>query len=131
MTRRHALPAIVLLALSLALAGAATARVPHRLPAVSLASVLVWRVELAAVVFSSLYSVVVVTRLALHGETLTRVGRDGIEIPRVGSAPSDDPEAGESLAARIRELEQLSAGVDRAAGSNPRDVLLRHDQEAT
>ncbi|HEX4807000.1 MAG TPA: hypothetical protein VFU94_13970 [Conexibacter sp.] len=128
--RRYLLPAVVLLGLLLAVVGTATAHAPHRLPAVALGCVLVWRVEIGAIVFASLYGVVVVVRLALHGETLTRVGRDGIEIPRVGAVPGDRA-AHETLAVQVRELERLAAGFGRAADSNPTDARLRHDHEAT
>ncbi|HXE45448.1 MAG TPA: hypothetical protein VN635_09625 [Conexibacter sp.] len=129
--RRHALPAVVLLALGFALSGASTARVPHRLPAGALGCVLVWRVELGAVVFAGLYGVVVVARLALHGETLTRVGRDGIEIPRVGSARTGG-KAPPDAAIPVSRLGQLLATIaGSATADNPTDALLRDEEECT
>lgn len=131
MRRRHALPAVVLLTLAIALTGAVTARSPHRLPAVTLGSPLVWRVEIAAVVFTALYAVVVVVRLALHGETLTRVGRDGIEIPRVGSPPAGGHAGQDDVAALAGRLKRLAASVDRAIDDDPTQELLRQEPEGT
>lgn len=131
MMRRHALPAVVLLALALALTGAATARVPGRLPAVGLGSTLVWRVEIAAFLFGFLYGVVIVLRLALHGETLTRVGRDGIEIPRVGSPRGGGPASPDDVIALADRLKRLAARVDRAVADDPTHERLRREPEDT
>jgi hypothetical protein len=129
--RRRLLPATVLLMLTLALVGAATAPAPHQLPAVALGAVLVWRVEIATIVFAAVYSAIVVTRLALHGETLTRVGRDGIEIPRVGSARAEDVSGKDDLATSIAKLQVLVARLGHESGrvEDPSDVVLHTDGE--
>ncbi len=130
--RRGLLPAVVLLTLALALAGAATAPLPSRLPAVALGAVVVWRVEVASVVFAALYAVLVVARLALHGETLTRVGRDGIEIPRVGAVRGAEGPVADQAAVDAKQLDRLAATLGaRDESDDPTHPLLRSDEEDT
>jgi hypothetical protein len=50
-----------------------------------LGAVLVWRAEVAAILFAAAYAALVTARLALHGHTFTRVGSAGIEIPQIDS----------------------------------------------
>ncbi len=127
--RRRLLPAVVLVAFAGSLGGSFSASLPHRLPAVALGAVVVWRAEVAAALFAASYAAIVALRLALHGETLTRVGRDGIEIPRVGATnavrdPDDDPEV------LSQEMQRLVALVDPPVPSDdPTHRLLRHDEE--
>lgn len=110
--RRRLLPAVVLLALAGSLGGAFTAPLPVRLPAVALGAVVVWRAEVTAALFAASYCEIVALRLALHGETLTRVGRDGIEVPRVGAAKAARQVREDELAAQALELHEL---VEQAA----------------
>jgi hypothetical protein len=130
--RRRLLPVAVLLALALTLVGATTAPAPHRLPAVALGAVLIWRVEVAAVTFIVAYVAIVTVRLSLHGRTFTHVGSRGIEIPdvlshaeavhetKVGAA-----ELGTSLAAIKTSIEQLDSRL--CALEHARDVVLHSD----
>lgn len=128
--RRYLLPATVLLTLALALVGAATAPAPHRLPAVALGAVLVWRVEIAAALFAAAYGAIVVVRLALHGETLTRVGRDGIEAPRVGTERMETTAAEERFAAVVADLQE-TLGPLACDSDDPMRLVLRKDEEET
>lgn len=123
--RRLLLPAIVMLALGFASVAALTSPAPHRLPATALGAVVVWRIEVAIVVFAALYGVVIVARLALHGETLTRVGRDGIEIPRVGSARFAEAKSGCSESSKGSNKTPEARKIRR-----PTYELLRHREEA-
>ncbi len=130
--RRRLLPAVVLLALAGSLVGACTAPTPARLPAVALGSVLVWRAEVAAALFAASYAAIVALRLALHGETLTRVGRDGIEVPRVGAAKAARQVLEDEIAARAAELHALAEQAAHPRSSDdPTHRLLRHDEEGS
>ena len=130
--RRHALPTVVLLTLTFTLVGAATAPTPHRLPAVALGSVLVWRVEIAAVAFIAAYVAIVAVRLSLHGLTFTHLGSRGIEIPDVISHAAAEQEAevaavdlGTSLAAIKTTIEQFDSRL--RALEHARHVVLHSD----
>jgi hypothetical protein len=132
-TRRRALFATVLTALALALAGALLAPAPRDLPAVALGAALVWRVEVAAILFAAAYGAVVTARLALHGHTYTRVGSAGIEIPQVARVEAEE-KTDRGTAAEIaingiqRSVEELIERVD--ALEHPTDLLLNPDRKA-
>ncbi|HKG38012.1 MAG TPA: hypothetical protein VKB25_03405 [Conexibacter sp.] len=131
--RRHALPIIVLLTLALALLGAATAPRPHHLPAVALSSVLIWRVEIAAVAFIAAYIAMVAVRLSLHGLTFTHLGSRGIENPDVLSRAAAEQEAEGGVVKVTETLAEFQAAIEEfdlrlKALEDPRDVLLRSDQ---
>jgi hypothetical protein len=128
--RRRLLPVAVLAALALACTGAVTTRAPQRLPSIALGAAIVWRVEVAAVIFAAVYGAIVATRLAVHGETFTRVGRDGIEVPRVGSARAGRSAGDEDLAASVAELQAAVADL-RQSPRDPSDLLLRPHREDT
>lgn len=128
--RRRALPIAVLTALALTLVGATTAPAPDRLPAVALGAVLIWRVEIAAVLYAAAYGVIITARLALHGETLTRVGRDGIEVPRVGAERPEANAAEERFAAAIASL-QKTLGPLANDRDDPMPLVLRDDEQET
>ena len=115
--RARLLPAAVLAALVLAVVGAIASPAPPRLPSIALGAVVVWRVEIAAIVFLAAYGAVVAARLALHGETLTRVGRDGIEIPRVRPSGAQASRGGEHLAASVAELQATIEDLIRTSRS--------------
>jgi hypothetical protein len=129
--RRRLLPAVVLAALMLAVIGAVATPAPQRLPSIALGAVVVWRVELAVIVFVAIYGAIVATRLALHGETLTRIGRDGIEIPRVGSARAEEGAGDEDLATSVAKLQAAIAGLGQEPSrrEDPSDLLLRTRRE--
>lgn len=135
MTRRIVLPAAVLLALVAALAGALLAPAPGGgLPAVALGSTLVWRVEVAAVVFAAAYGAIVTTRLALHGHTYTRVGSSGIEIPQV--ARNETGQATTRSADLSARVDRLQSTVSKLASrlealEHARHLLLNPDEEET
>lgn len=127
--RRLLLPAVVLLALVAAIAGAVAAPAPSHLPAVALGAVLLWRVEVSAAAFVVAYLAIVTVRLALHGRTFTRVGSGGVEIPEVRSALASKASTTEietslaGLAATIREIEARLSALEDA-----RHLLLRFDR---
>jgi len=131
--RRLLLVAVIAAALALAVVGAAVVPSPDRLPAIALGTALVWRVEVAAVLFVVSYGAIVTLRLALHGETLTRVGRDGIEVPRVGAtggatrATSDEVarsmvDLQETALTLTRRLESLEVAIDLVLRPNPEET---------
>jgi hypothetical protein len=107
MTRRIVLPLAVLLALAAALTGALLTPAPGQLPGIALGSTLVWRVEVAALIFVAAYGAIVTTRLALHGHTYTRVGSAGIEIPQIQRETSDVVERTARLETSLDELGAL------------------------
>lgn len=127
--RRLLLPVVVQLALAAALAGAVAAQPPPRLPASALGSILVWRAEVAAAVFTVGYLAVVAVRLSLHGRTFTRVGSGGVDIPELRSPLERQASAAEietslaGLAATIRAIEVRLSVLEDA-----RHVLLRSDR---
>jgi len=130
--RRRLFPAIVLATLVLSLGGAVAAPTPHRLPAVALGAVLIWRVEVAAVTFTVAYVAIVTVRLALHGRTFTHLGSRGIEIPDVLSDAEAEHETeiaavdlGTSLAAIRTTIEQLDSRL--RALEHARHVVLHSD----
>ena len=72
---------------------------------------------------------IVVARLAPHGETLTRVGRDGIEIPRVGTGNR----TAEDLIAAVADLQAVTTLLERHLGPSvdATNLRLRNDEEET
>jgi hypothetical protein len=131
--RRLVLPAVVLLAFIAALVGGMLAPAPAGgLPAVALASMLVWRVEVAAVVFAAAYAAIVTARLALHGQTYTRVGSGGIDIPQVARAERTQATNRDvDLKTSVNDLwSSFAALAERlAALEDPPDLMLNPDQE--
>jgi hypothetical protein len=120
----------VLAALVLSLAAALATPPPQRLPGLALGAVLVWRVEIAAVVFAAGYAAIVTLRLALHGRTFTRVGSDGVEIPQVGlerAAAQTTQRTAEGLTESIGELRDGMQRLERRldAIDDPHDLVLR------
>ena len=131
--RRLLLVAAILAALALATLGAAVVPSPDRLPAIALGTALVWRVEVAAVLFMTSYGAIVTVRLALHGETLTRVGRDGIEVPRVGASWSEASATYDGVETSMADLQEaavmLTRRLDELEGAI--DLVLRPKLEET
>jgi hypothetical protein len=130
--RARLLPAAVLLALVLSVAGAATAPLPHRLPAAALGAALVWRVEIAAVSFIVAYVAIVTVRLSLHGRTFTHVGSRGLEIPEVLSYTEVERESEVAAAEVETSLAELKASIEEldtrlGALEHARDVVLHSD----
>jgi len=127
--RRLLLPAVVLLSLVAAIAGAATAQPPPGLPAVALGATLVWRVEVAAAVFAVAYLAIVTVQLALHGRTFSRVGYAGVDIPEVGARSRTSGRRRISRA-RFALLVDAVTEIDArlCALEDPTDVLLRSDE---
>lgn len=78
------LPRAVVAALVLAAAAALLVPAPAGAPpSYALDSRLVWRLEIGAAVATALHAAIVAVYLASHGLTVTRVGMDGVDIPRV------------------------------------------------
>ena len=57
--RQRVLPTIVVAAVMVSLAAGLAAPVPQPLPAMALGAVLVWRVEVAAVLFTAAYGAII------------------------------------------------------------------------
>ena len=95
------------------------------MPSIALGALLVWRVEVAAILFVALYAGIVTARLAWHGRTFTRVGSGGIEIPDIGPARSVTDSI-DRLAALLADFEaRLQALEDarhRLLNSEKRDL---------
>jgi hypothetical protein len=121
--RRLALPAVVIAAFAFAIVGATSAPAPHPLPSIALGATIVWRVEVAGIMFVALYGGIVTARLAWHGRTFTRVGSGGIEIPDVGSACSVTDSI-DRLAALLADFESRLQALEDA-----RHVLLNSKKE--
>jgi len=127
----------VLLALAAAVVGAVRVPVPPvGLPVVALGSMLVWRVEIAAILFVAAYAGIVTVRLAFHGHTLTRVGSGGIEIPPVGEAADETRAAqvmADGIARSVSELRAAASGLGQRsdAGEDPSQLVLIPNEEET
>jgi hypothetical protein len=113
---RRLLPATVLLALAFALSGALVAQPPRHLPNAALGAVLAWRVELAVLVFVAAYGAIVAVRLAFYGQTLTRIGSGGIEIPDPHASAAIDREARIAAAELDVSLAEVTAAVEGLEG---------------
>jgi len=62
-------------------------------PDYALSTLVVWRLEVAAAVAAALYLAIVVVALAWEGQTISRLGPGGVDIPpRTGAATSSDAE---------------------------------------
>jgi hypothetical protein len=75
-------------------------------PAYALGTLLVWRVEVAAAVAAALYAAIVVIALAFEGQTISRLGPGGVDIPQRRRAAAldvwnDAEEIRQSIAERV------------------------------
>ena len=128
--RRAILPATVALALAGAFAAALLAPRPTDLPAVALGAVVVWRAEIAAVIFVTAYAALVTARLSLHGHTFTRVGTAGVDIPQVGPAQAANAvELRQTVDALCAQI--IALGDRLTALEDPTHPLLNPDEEGT
>lgn len=126
--RRLVLPSAVAMSLGATVAAASLAPAPADLPAVALGAVLVWRAEVAAVLFAAAYAALVTAWLALHGHTFTRVGSAGIEIPQIDAEDvkgrADDVQTVDELRVQILVLSERVTALE-----DPSHLLLNPDQE--
>ena len=98
---------------SVACALAADAVPGQPLPAVAMSSGLVWRMEIGAIAFVLLYTVIVVVRLAAAGLTPIRLGTRGMELPQVVATIEKANQRLDIDHASVGDLHEAS----RAAGS--------------
>jgi hypothetical protein len=77
-------------------------------PSYALESTLIYRGEIGFAVFMALYFLVVLTRLAYYGRSITSIGAGGAQLPDVGLL-SDAVEETHAAAAGLRKVgEELS-----------------------
>jgi hypothetical protein len=87
----------VMAALALAAAAGALSEPPDRVPSYALGSPLVYRLEVGAAFFLTLYTVTVLVRLASQGLTPSRVGTTAVHLPQMADtvgAVREELEAG-------------------------------------
>lgn len=73
----------VMVALALAASAGILSEPPDRVPSYALGSPLVYRLEVGAAFFLTLYTVTVLVRLASHGLTPSRVGTAAVHLPQM------------------------------------------------
>jgi hypothetical protein len=76
---------------------------PKTPPTYALGSTLVYHAEIGSIIFLALYVLVVLTRLAYYGRTVTSIGAGGASLPDVGllSTAIDESQA---AATRLRQI---------------------------
>lgn len=101
--RSRGFAAVVLLCGLLGLAAGLFSGGANHPPPYALGSTLVYHAEIGLVIFLALYILVVLTRLAYYGRTLTSIGASGARIPDVGLLSSALDES-QAAAGRLREV---------------------------